>query len=414
MTGERPTRADALDPFEEFNRRQGLGVVRDPDTAWAALRSRGPVHRIPLSELLGREVGELPGVGREVVQVLSFETVVDVLRDTESFSSAVYARTMGLVMGRTILQMDEPDHARYRGLLQKAFSRKALRRWEEELVRPIVHAHVDRFARRGHADLVRELTFPFPVTVIAGMIGLPPETHALFHRLAVELISIGFDPARGLAASRSLGHLFAELLTDRRRAPRDDLTSVLAQAELDGTRLDDEEIFAFLRLLAPAGAETTYRSSSNLLCGLLTRPEQLERLRRRPSLLPRAIEEGLRWECPLTGIMRSVRRDTELGGVGLRAGETLSVNLAAANHDPARWERPEVFDVERPTRPHAAFAFGPHTCLGMHLARMETRVLLEALLERLPDLRLDPAAEDVHVTGMLFRSPLALPVRFGA
>jgi cytochrome P450 len=271
---------------------------------------------------------------------------------------------------------------------------------------------VDRFAGRGTADLVRELTFPFPVRVIAGMMGLPEESFERFHRLAIELISVGIDWDAGMCASRELGALFAPVLAARRREPREDLISVLAHAELEGTRLSDEEIFAFLRLLAPAGAETTYRSSSNLLFGLLTHPDQLEAVRRNQRLLPQAIEEGLRWECPLLSIMRTATTDTEVEGVVIPKGAAVAVSLGAANRDPARWPEPDRFDVFREPKPHIAFALGPHVCLGMHLARMETRVLLETLFDRLPNLRLDPRADDVHVTGMIFRAPLGLPVRF--
>jgi cytochrome P450 len=248
---------------------------------------------------------------------------------------------------------------------------------------------------------------------MAGMIGLPPEEHPTFHRLAVELISIAFNPQAGVRASAALREMFARLVAQRRAAPHDDLASVLASARLADAPYPDEAIYAFLRLLAPAGAETTYRSSSNLLCGLLTSPAQWEALRRDRRLLAPAIEEGLRWECPLTHIMRVATRDAEVRGVAIPAGAVVSVNLAAANHDESRWADPDRFDLARPARRHAAFAFGPHTCLGMHLARMETRVVLEALLD-LPGLRLDPDADDVHVTGYMFRSPLALPVVFDA
>lgn len=402
------------DPFEEWNRRQGMGVVRDPYPRWAELRRRAPVHSLDMRELIGREAPLPPGMDPLIYTAVSFDAVIDVLRDGATFSSQVYARTMGIVMGRTILQMDEPDHFRYRALIQKAFSRKALRRWEHELVRPVVHRRIDAFRERGAADLVRELTFPFPVSVIAGMIGLPEEEHPTFHRLAVELISISFDPVVGMRASQELRAMFARLLEERRARPQDDLMSVLAHAELDGTRLDDEAIFAFLRLLAPAGAETTYRSSSNLLCGLLLDPPQWEALGRDPWLHGAAVEEGLRWECPLTHIMRTTTRDAVVRGVEIPQGTTVSVNLASANRDETRWDDPERFDVSRPQKAHAAFAAGPHTCLGMHLARMETRVLLEALLERLPGLRLDPQARDVHVTGLMFRSPLELPAVWDA
>jgi cytochrome P450 len=208
--------------------------------------------------------------------------------------------------------------------------------------------------------------------------------------------------------------LLAPLLEQRRSRPRGDLISILAHAESDGGRLDDEMIFSFCRLLAPAGAETTYRSSSNLLFGLLSRPEQLAALREDRSLLRQAIEEGLRWEAPLTGIMRTCAADTEVCGVPIKADTVVAVGLGAANRDERRWEDPESFDIFRPQRQHIAFAAGPHTCLGMHLARMETRVMLEALLDRLPNLRLDPAAEDVHISGDSFRAPRELPVVFDA
>jgi cytochrome P450 len=128
--------------------------------------------------------------------------------------------------------------------------------------------------------------------------------------------------------------------------------------------------------------------------------------------MSQAIEEGLRWECPLTAIMRTASRDVELAGTLIPADSVVSVNLGAANRDETRYENPDAFDLRRPQKPHMAFAFGAHRCLGMHLARMETSVVMNALLDRLPGLRLDPAAEDVHITGLTFRSPLALPVLF--
>jgi cytochrome P450 len=400
------------DPFDEFNRAQaGMGRVRDPYPGFAELRRTAPVHKLDLKQLLGT-TRVAPGMPDDIYIVVTHDAVARVLLDGETFSSSGYGRSMGLVMGRTILEMDEPEHSRYRGLIQKAFSKRALDRWERDLVRPVVEGLVERFARRGHADLVRELTFPFPVTVIAGMIGLEEKDHRDFHQWAVELISIAIDPMRGMQASQKLRDLFARVLAERRREPREDLMSVLAQSELDGVRLDDEAIFAFLRLLAPAGAETTYRSSSNLLFGLLTHPDQLAALRDDRGLMGQAIEEGLRWEAPLPSIMRTATRDVEIGGVPIPAGGLVSVNLGAANRDETRYENPEAFDILRPQRPHMAFAFGAHRCLGMHLARMETTVAVNTLLDRLPGLRLDPQAEDVHITGLTFRSPLASPVRF--
>jgi cytochrome P450 len=404
------------DPFEEFNRSVGAGVVEDPYPLLALSRAKGPVLKENLeAELLDpdgtAEVG--PAVAPEVFTAFSYDAVQTVLRDGETFSSAGYADVMGTVMGHTILEMDEPEHHTYRGLVQQAFSRKAMERWETEAVGPIVDECIDAFVDRGEAELVRELTLPFPVNVIARLLGLPRNDLPQFHRWAIELISVSFDWDRGTRASGQLRDYFAGVLAERRAHPADDLMSTLAAAELDGQHLTDEEIFAFLRLLLPAGAETTYRSSSNLLFGLLTNPDQLDALCADRALMPQAIEEGLRWEPPLTTIVRTATRDTVVEGVDVPAGAVVITNMGSANHDEKYWERAEEFDIHRDQRQHLAFAFGPHMCLGMHLARMETRVLLERIFDRLPNLRLDPAAEAPHITGMTFRAPPALPVLFG-
>ena len=146
--------------------------------------------------------------------------------------------------------------------------------------------------------------------------------------------------------------------------------------------------------------------------GLLSNPDQLAALRDDRALMAQAIEEGIRWDPPLTSIGRTCTRDTVVEGVLIPAGSPVQVCMAAANRDPARWDRPDEFDILREPKQHMAFAFGPHMCLGMHLARMETAVAINAVLD-LPGLRLDPAAEDVHVSGLAFRAPAALPVVFG-
>jgi cytochrome P450 len=408
---------DADDPFAAFDRSAGIGVIDDPYPLFAAARAAGALHRQDVRAEVGLEVGA-DAAGRTgapaVFTAYSHEAVQAVLRDGETFSSRGYAEVMGPVMGRTILEMDEPEHHTYRALVQQAFSRRAMERWEREVIRPVVDEHLDPIAGRGRAELMREVTFPFPVTVIARMMGLPAGDLEQFHRWAVEIISVGVDEARARRASRELAAYLAPIVERRRAAPpAPDLISTLAHAEADGRRLDDEEIFSFLRLLLPAGAETTYRSSSNLLFGLLTHPEQLATLRRDvDGLVSAAIEEGLRWEPPLLTILRIATRDTTVAGVEVPAGSMVVVNLGSANRDETVWEHPERFDILRRPRPHLAFATGPHTCLGMHLARLETRVLLERMLARLPDLRLDPEAPAPRITGMTFRAPTALPVRF--
>src|SRR5256885_14499705 len=367
------------DPFEEFNRRTGAGVVEDPYPLLALSRAKGPVLKENLeAELLSAEVDPGATMAPEVFTAFGYDAVQTVLRDGETFSSAGYADVMGVVMGHTILEMDEPEHHTYRGVVQQAFSRKAMERWEEEAVGPIVDECIDAFIERGNAELVRELTLPFPVNVIASMLGLPRADLPQFHRWAIELISVSFDWERGTRASAQLRDYFAGVLAERRAHPANDLMSILAASELDGQHLTDEEIFAFLRLLLPAGVETTYRSSGNLLFGLLTHPDQLDAVRADRSLLPQAIEEGLRWEPPLHGIARVAIVDTELGGVAIKAGSVLSVAIGAANRDETRYAEPDRFDIFRDPQQHIAFGFGPHMCLGMHLARMETRVAVDA------------------------------------
>ena len=410
MTTE--THDENYDPFAEFDAAAGIGAVRDPYPVWARLREQTPVWAGSMADEFGVASMEEALYTQTPYTPLTFAAVQQVLRDGETFSSAGYAESIGLVFGHSILEMDEPEHHAYRGLIQQAFTRKAMETWEEEIVRPVVARHVDAFRDRGRADLVSELLFPFPVTVIAEMIGLPTEDLPTFHAKAVELISIAGNIEVGFAASTWLYEYFQGIITQRRADPRHDLISVLAEAELDGQRLTDDEIIAFLRLLLPAGAETTYRSSSNLMFGLLSNPDQLAALHADRSLMPQAIEEGIRWDPPLTGIGRTCTKDTVVEGVLIPAGAPVHVCMAAANRDPSRWDRPDEFDILREQKQHMAFAFGPHMCLGMHLARMETTVAINALLD-LPNLRLDPDAEDVHVSGLAFRAPAALPVLFG-
>ncbi|MBV8160169.1 MAG: cytochrome P450 [Acidimicrobiia bacterium] len=383
------------------------GDVRDPYPELAQRREQTPIQR-------GDFIPDMPRDpdGPETFTVYSCDLVSQVLRDNHHFSSEVYGEVMGPVMGHSILEMDEPEHKIHRALVSQAFRQKALARWEDELVGSVCDELIDRFAHAGRVDLVRRFTFPFPVQVIARILGLPREDYPKFQRWSIELISVGWDWDRGVAASRSLRDYFKAVVDRRRHEPQDDLISDLVCAEIDGHQLTDEEIFAFLRLLLPAGGETTYRSSSSLLFCLLTNPDQFEAVRQDRSLLPQAIEEGIRYEPPLLFIMRSALADVEVGGMPGPGGSLLSVCLGAANRDPSKFDDPDRFNIFRGARQHISFGFGPHMCLGMHLARMETRVALSRLFDRLPELRLDPEADDPHVHGLMFRSPRHLPVLF--
>jgi cytochrome P450 len=276
---------------------------------------------------------------------------------------------------------------------------------------------IDGFAERGEAELVEEFTYRYPVQVIAEILGLSREDHEYFHPRALAVINVAVRPDEGILASTELRDYFENVLNERRAKPGDDLISELVHAELDGERLGDEEIFSFLRLLLPAGAETTYRATGSFLYGLLTHPEQLDALRADRSLMGAAIEESIRWEGPLLITSRECARDTELAGVPIPAGTFVTTNVGSANHDETRWDNADEFDIFRTPQPHIAFGVGVHMCIGMHLARMEMASAVNRLLDRCPNLRPDPNrwdADDVHIHGERFRSPTTLPVIWDA
>ena len=329
--------------------------------------------------------------GPAVFTAYSFEAVQTVLGDGETFSSAGYGDVMGVVMGRSILEMDEPEHRTYRTILQQAFTRQEMARWETELVAPLINRMIDDFADDGRADLVRQLLFPFPVAVIAALLGLPAEDLPEFHRLAVELIGVTVDWDRSIASSGKLREYFSGIVADRRTHPADDMISVLATAEQDGQRLTDEEIYAFLRLLLPAGAETTYRSSSNLLFGLLTHRDQFDALLADRSLMGQAIEEGIRWEPPLLIIARGATRDTEVCGTPHPGGleRHRQPRLGQPRRD-ALARRRARSTSSASAGPTSASPTVPTCASGCTWPAWRPRSSSTRCFDRLPGLRLDP------------------------
>jgi cytochrome P450 len=412
MPGRDDFPAASYDPMRQFT--ELAGDVRDPYPMFAGIRADSPVLQIHVGPGSGGGSQPDPKAPRVpfLFTVTSHDLVQQVLTDNVRFSSSGLASTIGQVMGRTILQMDPPEHLRSRALVARAFRARALDQWSDTIIGATVSELIDAFADDGQADLIPQLTFPFPVRVIARILGLPEADWPRFLRLSTELIAMMRSWDRAIAAGQELRGYFAEIIADRRRHIRDDLVSQLIEAEVDGHRLSDDEIYPFLLLLLPAGAETTYRSSSNLLFGLLSQPDQLAAVRADRDLVPQAIEEALRWETPALTIVRTAAEDVELGGVRIPSGGLVAVSLGAANRDPGRYPDPDAFDIFREDKQHISFGDGVHRCLGMHLARLEMRMLLNAVLDRLPGLRLDPAAEDPHIHGLLFRSPPNLPVQF--
>ncbi len=379
-------------------------TVRNPYPDWAEARARCPVA----------QGGGFSSSGRPTYQVVAHDEVEAVLRDSETFSSSINQDTMGPYMGTVILAMEGAEHNQYRSLVSRAFRQSALERWDRELVRPTIDELLDAIAPHGRGDLVRDVTSQYPVKIIAGIVGVPVEDHARFHTWAEEINTGPLHPERGMAASKAMREYLTPIVEDRKRNPRDDLISDIVAAEIDGQRLDDEHIYGFLRLLMPAGAETTFRAMGNCLVALLTRPDRLDRVRADRSLLPRAIEETLRWETSVTQVARVTTRDVEVAGCPIPKGASIQVITGAANRDGARYEDPDTWRLDRPDQPHLGFGWGRHLCLGMHLARLELRVGLGAILDRLPNLRLDPDAPTPEIVGYAFRGPESLPVLFDA
>ena len=352
-------------------------------------------------------------MGLRHVAVLGHYEVKTILLDPAHFSNAIYAHNLGQFFGRSVTTMDAPEHPRFRQLFQKAFMPKMIARWGEEMIPRLIGELLDGFEQRGRAELVNDFTLRFPFHFIHELMGLPEGDREVFQRLAFGQIAITFDTAHGMDAVEKLRLYLTDLIHDRRETPRpDDFISAIATAEIDGERLPDEIVISFFRQLMNAGGDTSYHGFSNILTALLTHPEQLEAVKRDRALIPKAIEEGLRWDCPVPGISRTPVAPVEIAGVRIEPGDHMLVMLSSANRDERAFDRPDTFDIRRGSRTHAAFGYGPHICIGQHLARLEMVTALGALLDRLPRLRIDPDFPLPAVCGLSLRGPRALHVRF--
>lgn len=347
-------------------------------------------------------------------QVLAWDEAEAVLRDNVTFASEINLRHIGEFMGELIVGLDGEEHRKYRNLVAKAFRASQLEKWDQALVRPIIGSLVDRIAGAGRADLVRDLTERYPVQVICGIVGVPLEDSEQFAKWAIEINTGPINREVGFAARDAMTDYLRPLVEARRAEPTGDFLSDLVHAEIDGHTLSDERLYGFLRLLLPAGAETTYRVMGNALFALLTHPDTLARVYDDFDLIPAVIEETLRWETSVTMVSRVAAHDTEIAGCPVHAGASVGVVTGAANRDPEHFDRPDEWDIDRPPALHLAFGTGPHQCLGMHLARLELSAGLEEILGRLRNLRLDPddPGPTPVIEGYAFRSPNRLPVVF--
>jgi cytochrome P450 len=326
-------------------------------------------------------------------------------------AEAAYRLHSEPVMGRTLQCMTGREHARNRALVFPAFRARLMPDYVAPILAPVAHRLIDGFIERGRVDLVSEFTKQYPFTVITRLLGIPPRNEGDIQRWAIALLTFPWDPDGALAASREVTEYLTPIVAERREHPGDDLISTLATAVVDGERLSDEEIFSFVRVLFPAGADTTYLGLGSLLYALMTHPDAMARVRAEPESRRLAIEEALRWEPPVSVMPRFAPVDTDQFGPLIPANSHVLFGVAAANRDPSVFDDPDRFDIDRQGKGNLTFGFGMHYCVGAHLARAELAAALDVILERLDDLRLDDDAP-TRMVGSVLRGPDTLPVTF--
>lgn len=394
------------DPFlaDEVN----FGDVEDPYPMIHKWRAEGAVH-----EGTYRGKWGLPQAndGKKHFILFGTDEINASLTDTARFSNAAYAATLGTSFGDTITLMDPPMHGKYRAIFQKIFLPQNVKAWGETIVTPVVNKLMSKFVTRGKADLIGEFTLHYPFEVIYGQLNLPDSDIRTFQRLAIAQTDF-YTPGKAVEAGIKLGEYFQQLVELRRREPGDDLVTLLALTEVDGKYLPDNVLISFLRQLMNAGGDTTYRGTSVLLTALLEDPEQLDALRNDRDLLAQAVEEALRWNGPVLVKTRMAAVDMELGGVQIPKGAVLDVVCGAANRDPDIFDNPDQFSIFRKRQMHWGFGRGPHVCVGQHLARVEMTRAINAILDKLKNLRLDPDKPRASIRGCMMRVPKALNVLF--
>jgi cytochrome P450 len=400
-----------FDLRSSFNAFSGGGYTDDPFPKWHALRESGPVHEGTVHALTDYP-GDwffqgLPYPDRPHFSAFSYETCDAAFRDGALFASHAAEESIDTSepgVFNSILAMGGTQHRRYRALVQPSFVPAKAQWWINNWIEQTVHALIDQFVDDGRAELNVDFAAAIPVLTITGSFGVDVEQALIIREFLTS------DTARVFA-------ILEPIIAARRERPADDLISVLVEAEYtdeDGVshRLTDAEILSFAVLLLLAGSGTTWKQMGITLAAILERPDVLDAVQADRAAVRTAIDESVRWNPTDPMFSRHVTRDTDFFGVHLPEGAVLHLCLGAANHDPARWDRPDEYDITRAPKPSLAFGSGPHVCLGMHVARAEMNVGITALLDRLPNLRLDPDAEPPGYIGFYERGATAIPVVF--
>ena len=390
-----------------------FGDCLDPYQRIDELRSTGPVIPGTYREFLGTIPEPIdPSIPTYVVS--SFAAVDQIMSNPDIFSNHSFDPTLGVVFGPILSVMDPPEHTKYRKVLQQGFRPPIVQTWGETVVDRIINDLFTGFLADGRAELIEQFARPFPFQVLYELLALPQEQIETFYRLTMAQLVTSFAMENAQEAATKLGRYFSGMLAARRVEPGTDIVSQLAILEDEGEGLPQEVTIGFLRQLMSAGGETTFRSTSVLLTALLTHPEQFEAVRADRSLIPAAVEEALRWDGPVVSTTRLTTRDVIVDGVAVPKGAYLDVLLGGANHDPAVFEHPHEFDIFRPKHRHFGFAFGVHNCIGQSLARLEMTRTIDAFLDRVHNLRLNPDAAPPEIRGSMMRIPRELHVVFDA
>lgn len=344
-----------------------------------------------------------------------YDDVVKAAHDHRHFTTrqGVTIPAFGLPVASVPLTADPPEHAGYRRALQPFFTPAAIAALEPQ-IRQVVVDHIEVFAARGHADLVRELANPVPPIVIAMILGVDPTRWEDFKGWVDEM---GAASRRGDVEERErysqmLYRFLVAEVEDRKVAPRDDLLTAITQTVIDGEPIEDVIRYGMAQIILVAGHDTTVSGIANALHHLVDRPELRDRATEDPALVERIVEESLRFEAPVFGLARTVVEPTTVADVELDAGDKVLLLFGSANRDGCRFADPDEFDIDR-ERPgsHVAFGHGRHRCLGEHLARLEMRIAVEEVLRRIPGYRLAAGAEvDMHHA--LVRGPISLEVEW--
>jgi cytochrome P450 len=359
-----------------------------------------------------------------------FDDIQTVARQNEVFLSGLGALAPGGAASaatgqgfRSIVGMNPPDHARYRLLTQGWLAPKSIKRLETDM-RALARRHVDRMAEAGgEIDFVGEIAVHYPLLVVMSILGVPPDDEPMMLRLTQEYFWAGDEDLnrggvrtpeeikRGLKETiAEVSGYFRRITDDRRREPREDLASVIANARIDGEYMPELDSLGYYITIAFAGHDTTSSSVAGGLWALAERPDQLAKVKANRSLIPGLVEESIRWTSPVYQFTRVAARDAQVRGQSVKAGEQVVLLFPSGNRDEDAFEDPSAFRVDRDPLRHVAFGYGAHQCLGMHLARMEMSLFWEELLPRLESLELagTPRRTKTNFVG----GPKTLPVRY--